>query len=634
MWPLVVRVVASCPMLLSNQTCSVAAILVILGSGLAAQGCQDESPSAPSAARVTYVDPRPLDAGVIRGVVVDAEEHPVARAHVKVWQLPRYQLGNNTDELCPPPTRIVVADDAGAFSVAGLGPYVILEAEAPGLAAVQSLEGCLLREEVVAGRRLRLAPASAIEGRVVDPQGRPVVNRLVTAQKASWHTPLAGVVSAPPVRLTTATDAEGHFSLRPLAPGNWWVCCEETSTGNWAQWVETGLASVEIQLIPPFTVPCTVVGADGAALSGAKVVAVGTKRLSPIQFAGKVDVHTDASGHALIPALVPSDEVSIGVVASGRAFDLREGVAISPGMSPIEFRLQPESVCFGKVIDETGSPASGLELSWSRMNNERTSLVDGLWLHRLGLWRITTGMSGQFSRGQLAPGDYWVELAHPASPSRCFYATVSAGDPDVRLQVDWSGASVVTVTGKFRDAVTHDPIIQAFVWLEAVDPHLIPKGAWMPGSMFSEFEGEYEIESAPPGRYRLRASDVGNDYAKWFGPPTDFAAGRHEIDIDMQRARTLALRVARAGKPVEGARVDFRTPEGQPIDLGDEPQGDGTIGVTDRFGEIVAPQLPAIALQVVVTLPGAAKSEEAITLPPRPVDLATHTGEVVEIAVP
>ena len=156
----------------------------------------------------------------------------------------------------------------------------------------------------------------------------------------------------------------------------------------------------------------------------------------------------------------------------------------------------------------------------------------------------------------------------------------------------------------------------------------------MPGSMFSEFEGEYEIESAPPGRYRLRASEVGNDHAPWFGLPMDFAAGQHEIDIDMQRARTLALRVARAGKPVEGARVDFRTPEGQPIDLGDEPQGDGTTGVTDRFGEIVAPQLPAIALQVVVTLPGAANSEEAITLPPRPVDLATHTGEVVEVAVP
>jgi hypothetical protein len=441
-----------------------------------------------------------------------------------------------------------------------------------------------------------------------------------------------GVVAAPPIRVTTTATDDGSFVLEPLAPGAWFVSFPESSTGNWARWVEAGGPPVEIQLEPPFTVPVTVSGRGGHGVPDARLVVIGTGQVSRHDFAGKVELQTDRQGRAEIPALLDVDGVFIGVVAAGYATSTWHNVTIRRGMPPIELSLEPGLTISGTVVNRDGAIISGAQVRFDRLDADGTSLVVEPWRNLLREPITASDMSGHFFRGGLAAAEYWLTLTWPGTDDRHSYARVAAGAKDQILVLDTGEPSLMSVRGKFRDAVTGAPIMQAFVRLEPDDPRLMPDGAWRPGGEFSQFEGEYEIEGAPPGRYRLHASEVGNAHASWTGPPADFDAGQHEIDIDMQPGRSLALHVSRPdGRPVAGAGVSFLDAVGKPLLLGVRPQGDGTIDTTDRYGEIVATDLPAMRIGIVVSVPEAGENAAS---GPLFLDLATDTGHAIEIVVP
>ncbi|HZL99104.1 MAG TPA: carboxypeptidase-like regulatory domain-containing protein [Planctomycetota bacterium] len=572
------------------------------------------------------------ETGTIRGVVVDDDGRPVPHARVNVWEQRRFAVERDGDELRQLPSRTIEADETGAFSVDAIVGYALLEAAAPGMAPVQCLEGSLRAGEIVSGRRLRLGAASSIRGRVVGTTGLPLAKCVVTARKEHWGVPTTGLVPAPPLAITAETNADGAFQLEPLTAGSWWVSSERTTTGNWAGWVEAGGPALDILLEPPFAVSCTIVGTDGSPVPDGKLLVEGSSLSSKQACGGWTRVQADGSGHASIPVLWNVDDAAVGVVAPGHALAVWQNVQLRREMSPIEFSLQPELLISGTVVDEHGSPESGAFLYVDRLSDDGTELVDTGWRNRLGAFRTDCGMKGQFVLHHLTAADYFIQLTHPATPYRHSYATASAGATDLQLQLVHGDVSVVTVSGRFRDAVTGGWIFQAFVWLEAESPGPLPRGAWMPGGEFSQFESEYRIEGAPPGRYTLCAQEVGDAHARWSGPVTEFGAGRYEIDIDLHPARTLALRVTTPdGKPIGGATVGFITAEGAPVPLAAEPQGDGTIGVTDRFGEIVGTRLPATVVGVVLTPPASASTPP---LEPVFMDLSTYSGEVVEIVVP
>lgn len=80
------------------------------------------------------------------------------------------------------------------------------------------------------------------------------------------------------------------------------------------------------------------------------------------------------------------------------------GIAVGPGLPlpNLLFRLQPEAVISGKVIDEAGDPVRD-----ARVMLLHKGLVNGEWATRMGN-SVTTDDQGSYHFGQLLPGSYFV----------------------------------------------------------------------------------------------------------------------------------------------------------------------------------------------------------------------------------
>lgn len=163
--------------------------------------------------------------GAIVGTVEDGKAHtPIVGARVRAVPAP------DTPDVAGGlgPTEAVRTDEAGRFRVAGLAPAAgwRLVVEAEGRSAV------LVGPVDVAGGRderaglVRMVRAWALDVRVVDPTGAPVVGaRVVASPSARPAEPGAGPTGAAFVRAGTS-DVEGWVHLTELAEGDHQVAAE------------------------------------------------------------------------------------------------------------------------------------------------------------------------------------------------------------------------------------------------------------------------------------------------------------------------------------------------------------------------------------------------------------------------
>jgi len=159
-------------------------------------------------------------ARVLRGLVLDASDRPVAGAEVFALRDPSHvslaRAGMPFHEPLPITTR---SDESGAFELAGVGPrHLALGLRRPGEEArLMPLEG----ETGAAGEeelRLRVPEGGTVRGLILDEHGRPARARVwlePVHRGTEWCTgspgyepELCGWTSV------ATTDAEGHFELR------------------------------------------------------------------------------------------------------------------------------------------------------------------------------------------------------------------------------------------------------------------------------------------------------------------------------------------------------------------------------------------------------------------------------------
>lgn len=140
---------------------------------------------------------------------------------------------------------------------------------------------------------LVLAPATPIEGQVVDPWGAPVVGIEV------WFTPAfqrAGSNSERvPMTVGTVTDVLGTFHSPPLVPGQWNVLAGPRAHPL-ARQNDVAVASAVVRLdslrLPQtFALTIAVRDQNGGRVAGARVTGNGTN-------GGEFDIVTDAAGEA------------------------------------------------------------------------------------------------------------------------------------------------------------------------------------------------------------------------------------------------------------------------------------------------------------------------------------------------
>jgi len=516
------------------------------------------APPAPGAvvdAGRVFVLPERL---AVSGKLIDAETRRAIEGGV-VWN-----AGN--------PLEAAISDRSGGFALrAGAGELLRITARATGYLGDSGAE-FQLADDGRPGPTIALAPAAAIEGRVVDGEGRPVAGATVEVEAKSdpnaMRIEFGGPRSAPAAR----TGARGSFRLGSLEP----------QQGHVVRARAEGFAPAEQSIEPlgPRQVRAgvSIALAAGRRLVGASVdgegrpvpdVAVRLLPARPRVAAGMIRLAGAAPGPAGGAASDREGRFEIAGVAAGTydvelsraGFATRKlpGVEVpSGGDDPVDLgpiALEPGECLSGTVTDEERRPLAGVEVTLvpdtGAMTFE-TMLPAGAGASRPDAQSDGTGW---FSVCDLAPGARVALRLHRPGYSDATPPAVEV--PRVEpLTVALAAAS--DVSGQVQDS-DGEPLPGARVSLERTRVMEIGNNSMVMMVLRAEqadAEGRFTVEDEEPGRVTLEASAPGYQPGRLADIEIPRGQDRTGLELRLQPGGILQGRViAPDGRPAIGARV-------------------------------------------------------------------------------
>lgn len=634
----------------------------------------------------------PLDLGTVVldsavqliGRVVDPEGVPLAGVRLRTvsrserWGPPRTGLSDS------------VTDAEGRFALRDFrsGESVSIFTEHPGYA-----DSRLSNVEVPAPEPLEivLQPAARIRGIVLDPQGRPVENAQIRADRTaqSWG---FGRPS------TNRTDSEGRFTVSDVEPG-------EITVMAWAEgylrdaMVHLDVApggridGVEITLHPGATVSGQVTGPDGEPLIQARVHLV--RQDSPRSPGDGMEL-TDGDGRYRLDGIATGPQ-TFGAHHGDHPPTVRD-LEVRPGENRLDFRLETGSRVSGRVLDSGGSPVAGVAvrlqpLSHAESRQEisrsdgsfallgvpdgayrmygshrelgETSLEEPLTLRGDDLSGIELRYEGgstirgrilglnldelaairvrSFSdtgRGQWTRPDYegnfvlegvapgtWTLMAN--SSGRQVNETVEVPEGVSEVEVELEFRSGLTLAG--RVLLGSEPMREGSVAANRSDGS--GSGSGSSGFDALDHEGRFRIEGLEEGTYQMRIlGPSGVQHQQEVEVPTD-----GEVLITLEPA-LLHGRVVDAvtGDPLSGVEVSL-------FPRGEDPRGGRGIGVlfgslrTDSRGVFRVPDVAAGPYRLVLTKDGYSRTETSIAVDPGPsepleIRLQPSQGQILQLS--
>lgn len=463
---------------------------------------------APALIRNFKVPPgtRPVDLGVIRlwqgvavtGVVIGAQGRPVSGAQVfRVEELraPAEMAGRLRDEI--PETT---TGPEGRFSLSDQprSQPIHLLVTAPGFLPA-TVRG--VRPPTASPLRIRLETATRFAGRVLDPEGLPVVDANIVLQ-GQEHAPGREDLSiGPPVVKRTATDGEGRFEVAGIASGRGALSVSAA-----------GFVTVEdLRVVLPQAQgeEKTVVLARGATLEGRAVTTAGDPVAGVRIAAGPASCLSDDEG------VFRTDGVPIGplgVEASHPHYPrFRSRLEIEEGVNHLEVTFETGTVVRGRVVDDAGRPVAGATAilqAEGRREDARS-------------YRARTDAEGAFTFEPVAAGRYRLRASAHGYPDAELPRAVPVGGEAVEgLEVPLESGGAIT--GRIL-GLTDDELSRVAVRAEHEGGESRPA----------------EVDSA--GRYALRPLKAGG----WLIQASLLEGQRHA------RARVL---LARGGEEAQDLR--------------------------------------------------------------------------------
>ncbi|HZF12331.1 MAG TPA: carboxypeptidase regulatory-like domain-containing protein [Thermoanaerobaculia bacterium] len=502
-------------------------------------------PAALEAGNAAF-DLRPIVLGsgvALTGTVVDGQGRPVAGAAVQAEaRKPALDRGGTRPERGEATTGT-----DGRFTVSGLsrGRAFLLTVEREGFASRTLPE---VKPPLPEPLRIVLSPAARLAGEVVDDAGAPVAGARVRAR--GELPPSIGSGSLPPSFFGTTTDDDGHFELRDTAAGK--VTLTAAAAGflpaTLPLQVVTGQSQDDLRVVlhRGSTVAGRVLGPDGTPAAGA---AVSLLARGGGLFAGPSGsrARTDGDGGYLLDA-VPEGAQSFSAELAGAATAVRE-LAVRPGENRLDFQLADGLEIAGRVVDPTGAPVSGAQVTASAGDpfpNETASGDDGSFRFgglRGGAYRLAAQLQGFASTSQE------VRLA-------------DASVRDVELRLGSGGAVAGRIVGLPPEQLAEVTVSAYQTGMDSGSFRSSPVDA----------EGQYRIGELPPGEWSMNAM-VGlggrSAHGKAQLPP---GVPEVRLDLEFPAGFTLSGRLLRGGQPVPGNFVAVR---GTDVETGGAVRSDG-----------------------------------------------------------
>ncbi len=182
------------------------------------------------------VDLEPAAPVTLRGSVVDDAGRPVADAKVGLSTSLNDQAAEEPWRYFDSHEKLPLTDANGKFEIVGIlrNSRVAVYVNKPGYSGVWSDRVATQKPDDIELPPLRLSPATGeLSGRVVDKQGRPVSDAVVSVHDLG--------------RIVTNTDAQGRFRLQKVPNKEIWLRVQAES-GEWSQKITPDASDLNVKL--------------------------------------------------------------------------------------------------------------------------------------------------------------------------------------------------------------------------------------------------------------------------------------------------------------------------------------------------------------------------------------------------
>ncbi|MFL6231665.1 MAG: carboxypeptidase regulatory-like domain-containing protein [Thermoanaerobaculia bacterium] len=467
----------------------------------------------------------------LRGLVVDAQGHPVEGAEVRAKAAQR--------ESFPPPLSF---DPGPVDAVSGADGAFVLEDRSPG----ESLDLTVSRPGYGPGSapgvavpreapvRIVLQATSRVSGRAVDPDGKPVAGASVsvseeepTSRGGRSHQRWTGRTHS------GVTDDEGGFAFDGVSPGPISLSAraprrQETELRNLEVKAGQDLTNVEVVLAPGATVEGRVLSPEGRPVPGAEV---SVAQPSQDNFGwSSLRATADGDGQYRIDGIPPGKR-TLEARAEGYRRGVRE-VEASARAATVDFELERGLEVSGRIVDDGGNPVPGAQLM----------LMAGRGFS-LNAPRAQSGADGAFRLTGLQDGTYTLHVNKEGYTAADFKGQMVtlAGASVSGLEVRLSGGGTITghLTGvEFSQLSRVRVWAQMEFWAGRVDP-----------------EGNYQISHLPPGDWTVTAVVPDTPLHAEGQVTLEPGAPEARLDLNLGGGHTLTGVVLSNGQPLAGASL-------------------------------------------------------------------------------
>jgi protocatechuate 3,4-dioxygenase beta subunit len=375
---------------------------------------------------------------------------------------------------------------------------------------------------------LRLQPAAALAGRVVDEEGDPIAGARVDFR---WQAALPEEPDRPvgiPVFREARAGADGRFELRGVPLGTAQV------SASAAGFVPREPFEVVLPR-PAQAGELRVVLTRGAVLQGRVTNAAGEPVPAVRVGLGGSSAATDDDGLYWLEGAPPGHQEVLFVHASyGR---LAKRFDVQPGVNLLDIAFPPGVEVAGRVVDDTGKPVPAARVELDSENH-----------FDLKHHQDVTGEDGRFRLAPVTPGRYRLKAgAEGYSDTESPGTLAVASDPIAGLEIALDRGAALT--GNILGLPPED---LAQVTVEARGDRGNTVAAWTDG------RGRYEVRPLYPGDWVVKA-------LLWDGQrqaQARVAIGKsdREVTRDLEFAKrlTLTLQVLYDDEPLPEAKISVR----------------------------------------------------------------------------